>query len=78
MNYSSYCQSTFVEINREIFNKMQQDVQKVMNDFQASIEQMGLSEVYEDPEEEVTDNNTYASESLVTGEAMAAEYLSGK
>lgn len=74
INYSSYSQSTFLEKNREIFNKMQQDVRKVMNDFQTSIEQMGFIEVYEPTEEEVTDNDTYVSESLASGEAMAAEF----
>ena len=74
INYSSYSQSSIIEKNREIFIKMQQDVRKVMNDFQTSIEQMGFIEVYEPTEEEVTENDTYVSESLATGEAMAAEF----
>jgi len=69
-----YSQSTFLEKNREIFNKMQQDVRKVMNDLQASIEQMGFKEVYEPTDEEITDNKTNINESLANGEAFAAEY----
>lgn len=69
-----YSQSTFLEKNSEIFNKMQQDVRKVMNEFQTSIEQMGFLEVYEPNEEEVTDKDTYVSESLATGEASATEF----
>lgn len=69
-----YSQSTFLEKNSEIFNKMQQDVRKVMNEFQTSIEQMGFLEVYEPTEEEITHKNTYVSESLASGEAIAAEF----
>jgi murein DD-endopeptidase MepM/ murein hydrolase activator NlpD len=69
-----YSQSTFLEKNREIFNKMQQDVRKVMNDFQTSIEQMGFIEVYEPTEEEIKDNNTYVSYTPATGEAFAAKF----
>lgn len=74
IDYSSYSQSTFIEKNREIFNKMHQDVRKVMNDFQTSIEQMGFIEVYESSDEKLTDNKTNVSEPLATGEAIAAEY----
>ncbi len=69
-----YSQSTFLEKNREVFNKMQQDVRKVMNDFQTSIGQMGFLEVYEQPDEEITDNNLYVSESIANGETIASEF----
>ncbi len=69
-----YSQSTFLEKNREIFNKMQQDVRKVMNDFQTSIEHMGFIEVYESPDSEITENKINVIETLATGEAIAVEY----
>lgn len=72
--YSSYSQTPFIERNREIFDKMRQDVRKVMNDFQNSIEQMGFIEVYESLDMEITENKTNVSEPLATGEAIAAEY----
>lgn len=70
-----YSQSTFLEKNREIFDQMQIEIRKVVNDFQSSIQEMGFIEVYEssDENERVINNNTGLNATLALDAINAAE-----
>jgi murein DD-endopeptidase MepM/ murein hydrolase activator NlpD len=81
ISYLCYSQSTFLEKNREILDKMQVEVRKVVNDYQRSIQEMGFIEVYESSEENVGDinntndlNTTMALDEVNTAESLPDMY----